>query len=178
MADGKQTQQTGEKIQQATPVASARREELLLRVRQQILDAKDVNSDSAVDAKDSEIKNAAIEFISTECLSLPEARLIKLLEAIELRMQQKEAYKQNLLDECRREREKIMAGTTHARKFGVDKFSVMDKLGMDPEIFRDNFKPGETEPKKGADTLQKLAFLPDGEAKITKFITQKDDRIA
>lgn len=178
MADGKQTQQTGETIQQAAPATSARREELLKRVRQQILDAKDVNSDNSVDAKDSEIKNAAIEFISTECLSLPEARLIKLLEAIEIRMQQKEAYKQNLLDECRREREKIMAGTTHARKFGVDKFSVMDKLGMDPEIFRDNFKPGETEPQKGAEILQKLAFLPDGEAKITRFITQKDNRIA
>lgn len=106
MADGKQQPQQSAETVKAAAAQSAKREALLAKAKERI-DKVDVADDQKRDAKEAEVKKKALEFVSNECLTLPEDRFFKLIDAIEVRMKQKEAYKQNLVEEFKKVRKEI-----------------------------------------------------------------------
>ncbi len=109
MADGKQQQSQvpSEALRGGAAKPDAKRAELMKRAEERLAKI-DVASDNRHDAGEIEAKKKALEFISTECLGLPEDRFLKLLDAVELRMKQREAYKRNMLEEFRKARAEIM----------------------------------------------------------------------
>lgn len=106
MADGKQQPQQSAETAKAAAAQSAKREALLAKAKERI-DKVDVADDQKHDAKEVEVKKKALEFVSNECLTLPEDRFFRLIDAIEVRMKQKEAYKQNLVEEFKKVRKEI-----------------------------------------------------------------------
>lgn len=112
------------------------------------------------DTRELETKKKALEFISTECLSLPEDRFFKLLDAVELRMKQREAYKQNMLEEFRKARAEIMGELSSAKPAETRKtpdghngtisgsgveYDPKKLSSYDNEIIGDNFNPHRTD---------------------------------
>ncbi len=111
MADGKQQQQQSADALKASQTQNSKRESLLAKAKERI-DKVDVAEDDKHDEQEKAVKKKALEFVSNECLNLPEDRFFKLIDAIELRMRQKEAYKQNLLEEFRKVRKEIADSVT------------------------------------------------------------------
>lgn len=178
MADGQQQpKQSPEAQKQAALPVSSKREELLRQSKERISRMQDVNGDGSVDQKDAHVKEQALQFISTECLGLPEDRFLRLLEEIEIRMRQKESYKRNLFEEFREARKKVIQ-ETEGTKFTQFIDQIKDNSPVDRELLRDYFRPDKIDVQKSADYLEHLSKDPKCVERLSRLILEDDKRIA
>lgn len=204
MADTKQTSQlpNGKEAAKSAQAQSALRERLLEEAKKKIAQT-DVGGDRKADEKETKAKEEALQFIRTECLGLPEDRFEKLLEAVILRMKQKEAYKRNLLEEYRKARADIaqeVERTKSPAAAPASKTAVPAKpsaapaakpepkpLAMDrganiqlydKEILTDRFDPAKTDLSRAMPLLESLDKYPQSEGALLNAIRGDDGILA
>lgn len=149
------------------------------------INALDVASDGVHDdPREREAKAQAIEFVSTACLDLPNDRLVRLVDEIRLRMEQRDAYRENLMDGFREARVKIIRETEGTRSTQAGN-RILDRLnetfGYDRQLVRKCFDPRKVNAEAGANYLEHLSKDPSGSngfAKLMAAITEEDVRIA
>jgi hypothetical protein len=95
MADAAHGSKTPERAQDRT-APNSRRKELLENVRTR-LEKVDVGSDGKDGASDRTLRKRAFEFISTECLNLPDDTLLRLVKKIEDILNRKDIEKTDLV---------------------------------------------------------------------------------
>lgn len=178
MADGKQQPQSNE-IANPTAAAQATKREGLLAKAKSRIEKIDVGGDNLHDQQEAEAKRKALEFVSNECLTLPEDRFFKLLDAIEVRMKQKEAYRENLLEEFRKARKEVAESVK--RNKGAEAISYIadrSETLFDEAIFKTGFDPSKLNAEKGAQELIKAESKPNFEKNAYSEIMESDKRIA
>lgn len=129
------------------------------------IDKVDVGDDKAHDQKEADVKKKALDFVSNECLTLPEDRFFKLIDAIEIRMKQKEAYKQNLLEEFRKARKEI------ADSIAADGKPVRENSRVAAET---SYVPKKLESDKGPTLLSYLTTIISNDFDPAKFNSPYD----
>ncbi|MFB0965631.1 MAG: hypothetical protein QMC36_08360 [Patescibacteria group bacterium] len=178
MADGKQQPQSNETNHPANAAQEAKRDALLAKAKSRI-DKIDLGGDNIHDQKEAEAKKKALEFVSNECLSLPEDRFFKLIDAIEVRMKQKEIYKENLLEEFRKARKEVAESVQKSKRAELVSYAKSYGEGFfDEKIFKSEFNPSKFNAKVGAQELIKAESRPNFEAFTYSEITESDERIA
>lgn len=193
MADGKQQPQTNEAAKGAA-AQSAKREGLLAKAKDRI-EKVDVGNDHLHDKKEAEVKKKALEFVSNECLTLPEDRFFKLIDAIEVRMKQKEAYKENLLEEFRKARKEIAdsisvdgknpireTSAVSAEMAYVPKKIETDKgpylLSYLTTAFSNNFNPARFNAGYDAPVFEAFEKYPELGDQMYKYLMRNEDSLA
>lgn len=198
MSDTKQTPKpsTQKETVSQTPQAQKDLRERLLSEARRRMASVDVGDDRKADDQERKIKEEALKYIQTECLGLPEDRFSKLLDAIVLRMKQKEAYKSNLLEGFRKDRQDIakeVAASAKAVPAQAEKLTATQQvsrikpLGFDkgPEIFQydqeiltDAFDPVKTNLDRAMPLLEMLDKYPTAEDQLFRKIRDNNDVLA